>query len=89
MIYPADFRQKSFDHVMTNPPFFVTKTLSKPVAQGKSIANIENISLNDWIFFSLKRLKSGGSFSIIHLTERLPEFFLRCPLIVEVLALSP
>lgn len=70
---PADFRQKSFDHVMTNPPFFVTKTLSKPVAQGKSIANIENISLNDWISFSLKRLKSGGSFSIIHLTERLPE----------------
>ena len=70
---PSDFRQKSFDHVMTNPPFFVTKTLSEPIAQGKSTANIENMSLNDWIFFSLKRLKSGGSFSIIHLTERLPD----------------
>ena len=52
---PSDFRQKSFDHVMTNPPFFVTKTLSEPIAQGKSTANIENMSLNDWIFFSLKR----------------------------------
>ena len=70
---PSTFRQKSFDHVMTNPPFFIPSTLSKPLRLEKSTANIETIPLADWISISLKRLKSGGSFSIIHLTERLPE----------------
>ena len=70
---PSEFRQKSFDHVMTNPPFFIPDTLSEPIFKEKSTANIETIDLSDWIYLSLKRLKSGGSFSIIHLTERLPE----------------
>ncbi|MEZ8006870.1 MAG: methyltransferase [Amylibacter sp.] len=70
---PDALKQKSFDHIMTNPPFFIPETLSKPLDSGKLLANVETMKLGEWITLSLKRLKSHGSFTIIHLAERLPE----------------
>lgn len=70
---PNSTRQRVFDHVMTNPPFFEADGMSAPNDGGKAVANVETIDLSDWISLSLKRLKPKGSFSIIHLADRLPE----------------
>jgi tRNA1(Val) A37 N6-methylase TrmN6 len=69
----AVFRQQSFDHVMTNPPFFEPSTLSNPQSVGKSIAHVETMTLGDWISLALRRLHPKGTFTIIHLAQRLPE----------------
>lgn len=72
MALPDDVRLQSFDHVMTNPPFFAKRTLSTPNNPAKALAHVETIDLDLWISISLKRLKPRGSFSIIHLVDRLP-----------------
>ena len=69
---PEDLRGQSFDHVMTNPPFFTYDYSSSPQHIGKTLAHMETMDLHTWITISLKRVKSRGSFTIIHLTERLP-----------------
>ena len=58
---PIEFRQKSFDHVMTNPPFFIPNTLSEPIFKEKSTANIE-------ILYSLS--KSCGKICVLPMTAR-------------------
>jgi len=70
---PDPMRQRSFDHVITNPPFFDGQTMSPPESQAKAVAHVETLDLQSWISLSLKRLAPKGSFSIIHLTERLPD----------------
>ncbi len=69
---PVDLRVQSFDHVMTNPPFFIGDNLSAPDNAAKVLAHVETMDLERWIALSLKRLKSRGSFTIIHLANRLP-----------------
>ena len=69
---PPELRAQSFDHVMTNPPFFMENTMSPPEDVSKTLAHVETMGLDLWIKLALKRLKPGGSFSIIHLTNRLP-----------------
>tara|TARA_R110002096_G_scaffold8802_3_gene35753 strand:- start:6229 stop:6972 length:744 start_codon:yes stop_codon:yes gene_type:complete len=69
----ADFRTQVFDHVMTNPPFFEPNKQSTPKNAEKTVAHVETLSLPTWIALSLRRLRPKGSFTIIHLSERLPE----------------
>lgn len=67
------FRQQSFDHVMTNPPFFVPDNLSHPDGVGKQTAHVETMVLEKWIKHALRRLHPKGTFTIVHLADRLPE----------------
>lgn len=70
---PLEIRSMEFDHVMTNPPFFEPRSVSRPSDSGKSIAHVETLDLKDWIKLSLKRLKPLGTFSIIQRADRLTE----------------
>ena len=67
---PADLRV-TFDHVMANPPYYLP---SSPAARdaGRAAALREETPLADWIGCGLRRLKSGGTLTLIHLAERLP-----------------
>lgn len=69
----AELREMSFDHVMTNPPYFAGEAHRAPVSQGKTIAHIEKVSLPDWIDACLRRVKPLGLFTLIQLADRLPE----------------
>ena len=62
-------RNKNFDSVVTNPPFYNPENFRS--SEKKSAANFETISLKSWLSFCLKRLKPNGNFYIIHLPERL------------------
>ena len=62
-------KKQLFDHVVTNPPFFETK--SSRISQAKLMANFETVALDTWITLCLKKLKNRGTFSIIHCASRL------------------
>lgn len=66
---PSDLR-RGFDHVLTNPPYYLP---SSPGARdpGRAAALREETSLDQWLDEALKRVKSGGYITLIHLAERL------------------
>ena len=71
---PAELRLP-FDHVLANPPYYRS---TGPAARdaGRDAALREETPLADWVDCGLKRLKSGGYLTIIHLAERLPELLI-------------
>ena len=73
MQMPRDILDKSFDHVMFNPPFYDASKVSAPENPGKSQAHVMGLDIEDWIVAGLKRLKSKGRLSFIHRVEILPQ----------------
>ncbi len=70
---PSILKLNSFDHIMTNPPYYeYSRTQSSP-DPGKAQANTETVDLGKWIKACLKMLKSKGVFTMIHRPERLSE----------------
>lgn len=68
---PPALVERDFDHVMMNPPFFASGTLSE--AAERRVARHETAGLGDWLDAGLRRLKPGGHLSLIHTVERLPD----------------
>ena len=67
------FKERSFDHIMTNPPFFSNQSIVPPADSGKATAHMHSESLSDWITFGLKRLKQGGYLTAIIRSDDLAE----------------
>lgn len=74
---PAGLRQRQFDHVLANPPYFAAHA---PAARdpGRDRAQRERTALAVWVDVALRRCRDGGHVSMIHLTERLPELLSAC-----------
>lgn len=70
---PSLLKPHSFDHVMTNPPYYEYNRAQTSPIFGKAKANIETIDLGKWIKSCLKLLKPKGIFTMIHRAERLSE----------------
>lgn len=66
---PPDLRDVSFDHVLTNPPYFLAGTPA-PDAD-RSLARQEALPLADWIDRALRRLRPGGTLTLIQRADRL------------------
>jgi FkbM family methyltransferase len=70
---PESLSLHSFDHVMTNPPYYEDhRTQTSPIP-GKAQANTETVDLGKWIKASLMLLKPKGVFTMIHRIERLSD----------------
>ncbi|KAA5802164.1 methyltransferase [Alkalicaulis satelles] len=63
----------ALDAVFFNPPFFDDPQALRAPKPGKTAAWISEAPLADWISAGLKRLKSGGSLTLIHRADRLGE----------------
>ena len=70
---PAELRQRQFQHVMMNPPYF--DRASGPAARdlGRNIAVAGDTPLHDWIDIGIRRLAPKGSLTVIQHITRLPE----------------
>ncbi|SLN72512.1 tRNA1(Val) (adenine(37)-N6)-methyltransferase [Oceanibacterium hippocampi] len=65
---------RGFDHVFTNPPFFAAGRGRASQLAGRRLARHEGeVDLGRWIGFGLRRLRPGGTITVIHRTERLAE----------------
>ena len=68
---PAELVARSFDHVMSNPPYYEAGTASSPSDTGKDIAVGERLKLADWLAGGARRLKPGGYMTIVHRAARI------------------
>lgn len=67
---PRSVRDKSFDHVIANPPFF--RAGSAAPEPGRATARHESTPLSNWIETARRRLKPKGWITIILPVDRLP-----------------
>ncbi|MDD2867196.1 methyltransferase [Neomegalonema sp.] len=69
---PAGLKALEFDHVLTNPPYFPAGFAASPESL-RDEANRESAPLALWLRGALKRLRPGGSLTIVQRVERLAE----------------
>ena len=70
---PLHVRDRLFDHVIANPPYY-NRAASKPTKQlGRETALGESLPLADWIKIASRRVAPKGYLHLIHRAERLPE----------------
>jgi len=70
---PADLRQRRFDHVIMNPPYFDRTAGTASDDAGKDVAFGGDTPLRDWLDCGARRIGPRGYLTLIQRTERLPE----------------
>ena len=68
---PPEVRQRSFDQVIANPPYYGAGTASHDA--GRDAALREDTALAQWCAVARARLIQGGWLTMIQLAERLPD----------------
>ena len=77
---PKNFAPQSFDHIITNPPFFSNDPHNISPYTNKKGANMECYAkLKDFIDFTFKYLKTRGTLTLIYRTDRLQEIMTLLP----------
>lgn len=72
---PQTLRERTFDHVMTNPPFFDRSAGSLAADPGREEGRGETVDLLRWIDVGLRMTAPGGHLALINRIERLPDCF--------------
>ncbi|CAD0184109.1 N5-glutamine S-adenosyl-L-methionine-dependent methyltransferase [Ruegeria sp. THAF57] len=75
---PPDLKQRQFDHVIANPPYYRTGAHSPSVDQGRSVALGGDTALDHWFDAAAKRLAPKGYLHMIQKADRLPEMLTSC-----------
>lgn len=69
---PSALRARTFDHVLTNPPYFDRANGSTAADGGREGGRGETVNLTTWIDACVRRLKPKGSLTVIQRSDRLP-----------------
>lgn len=75
---PRPLRQRGFDHVIANPPYFDPARQSPPHGAGRAQARAETTPLAIWVEVAARRLAPKGWLHMIHRTARLPDLLAAC-----------
>lgn len=86
---PADLRQRAFDHVIANPPYFRAGTHTGAGDAGRRAALGETTPLADWIAVAARRLRPGGHLHMIQRTDRLPDMLAGCAGLLGAIEVLP
>ena len=70
---PQTLRERRFDHVIANPPYFDRTASTRASDPGRETAMGENTPLTTWVKQAARRCVPGGYVSLIHRADRLPE----------------
>lgn len=70
---PLDLRQRQFDHVLANPPYYDRVASRAATDAGRETALGETAPLADWIKIAAKRLAPKGYAHFVHRAERLSD----------------
>jgi len=64
----------SFDHVMSNPPFYETGKVWGSPNESKATAHaLDNVALDEWLRVACAMAKPKGTVTIVHRADALPE----------------
>nr|WP_216859448.1 methyltransferase [Sulfitobacter aestuariivivens] len=86
---PLSIRERQFDHLMANPPYF-DRAASRPSADSaREAAHGAQTPLADWVRIAGKRLKPNGCATFIHRAERLPDLLRAMPKDLGSIAVLP
>lgn len=89
---PLELRQRQFDHVLANPPYFDRDASIASRDKARETALGEQTPLATWVEIAAKRLAPKGQLHFIHRAERLPDLIRALPHDVggiEVLPIAP
>lgn len=75
---PAPLRQRQFDHVIANPPYFRAGAHVAAVDPGRRTALGEATPLAAWIAAAARRLAPRGYLHVIQRSDRLPDLIAGC-----------
>ncbi len=75
---PPALRQRSFDHVLMNPPYFPAAGRTPAADAGREAARGAARPLADWIGAGARRLVPGGTLTLIARSEALPVALAAC-----------
>lgn len=75
---PAALKERRFNHVITNPPYFDRETGSKANDAGREVA-MGGASLSLWLEAAARRLAPKGHLTLICRAERVPELLAGLP----------
>lgn len=78
---PDTIRQRRFDHVMANPPYFAAGTGPGAADRGRAAARAEQAPLGAWVAAGLRRLMPGGTLTIVQRADRLPDLLAAGPVL--------
>ncbi|MGV6840065.1 MAG: tRNA1(Val) (adenine(37)-N6)-methyltransferase [Planktomarina sp.] len=70
---PTPFHDMSFDHVITNPPFFVDSDGTAAADKDRAAGRSGSFDMQIWIETAAKRLRPKGYLTLIQRMERLPD----------------
>ena len=72
-----DLRQRQFDHVIANPPYYQRDSGTASSEVGRDLALAGDTPLADWITTAARRLMPKGVLSIVQDIRRLPDLMTR------------
>lgn len=75
---PEALRQRQFDHVIANPPYFDPNRRTRAPDPGREAARAEDTSLERWIDVAARRLAPRGYLHVIQHVSRLPDLLSAC-----------
>lgn len=70
---PHELRQRQFDHVMANPPFFDRDTGTAARDAGREQGLGESLPLVAWVAAAARRVVSKGTVTMIQRADRVPD----------------
>lgn len=86
---PVSVRQKQFDHVCANPPFFDRQASTKSQDTGRDIAMGLATDLNTWLEVAAKRLKPKGGAHFIYRADGLGKILAGLPASLGSIVITP
>lgn len=86
---PDLLRGMEFDHVLTNPPYFPVGGGTAARNAGRETALRESGPLAGWVVAAARRLRPGGTLTLIQAADRLPDVIGAVPPTLGSLVLRP
>jgi tRNA1(Val) A37 N6-methylase TrmN6 len=87
---PAEIAADGFDHAFANPPYLAAGAADAPKDPLRAAANVEgDARLPDWIAALARATKRGGTLTVIHRADRLPELLAEMQRVAGALVTVP
>lgn len=75
---PAPLKERHFDHVFANPPYYERHRSTAASDAGRDVALAGETPLSDWFDAATRRLKPKGYLTMIQKADRLPDMLAAC-----------